>query len=58
VEYDYAGGDRGWRGDVPVVRLQIEKIETLGWKCSRSTRDALRESLDELVSETRARRSV
>jgi UDP-glucose 4-epimerase len=58
VEYDYAGGDRGWRGDVPVVRLQIEKIEALGWKCSRSTRDALRESLDALVSETRARRSA
>jgi UDP-glucose 4-epimerase len=58
VEYDYAGGDRGWRGDVPVVRLQIEKIKGLGWKCSRSTRDALRESLDALVSETRARRSA
>jgi UDP-glucose 4-epimerase len=58
VEYDYAGGDRGWRGDVPVVRLQIDKIKGLGWKCSRSTRDALRESLDALVSETRARRSA
>jgi UDP-glucose 4-epimerase len=58
VAYDYAGGDRGWRGDVPVVRLQIEKIKGLGWKCSRSTRDALRESLDALVSETRARRSA
>ena len=41
-----------------IVRLQIEKIEALGWKCSRSTRDALRESLDALVSETRARRSA
>jgi len=58
VEYDYAGGDRGWRGDVPIVRLQIQKIEAIGWKCSRSTREALRESLDALVSETRTRRSA
>ncbi|MDX6402187.1 MAG: UDP-glucose 4-epimerase [Gaiellaceae bacterium] len=58
VEYDYAGGDRGWRGDVPVVRLQIGKIEAVGWSCSRSTREALRGSLDALVSESRARQSA
>lgn len=54
VEYDYAGGDRGWRGDVPVVRLDVTKIRGLGWSCSRSSREALRESLDALVAETRA----
>jgi UDP-glucose 4-epimerase len=55
VEYEYTGGDRGWKGDVPIVRLQIDKIQGIGWQCSRSTRQALRESLDALVSETRAR---
>jgi UDP-glucose 4-epimerase len=55
VEYEYTGGDRGWKGDVPVVRLAIDKIQQLGWQCSRSTREALRESLDALVAETHER---
>ena len=57
VEYEFTGGDRGWRGDVPVVRLQVDKINKLGWRCTRSSRAALRESLDALVSETRAHQS-
>src|ERR1700751_916769 len=28
---DYTGGDRGWKGDVPVVRLNTDKIRDLGW---------------------------
>jgi UDP-glucose 4-epimerase len=57
VEYEFTGGDRGWRGDVPVVRLQVDKINSLGWRCTRSSREALRESLDALVAETRAQQS-
>jgi len=57
VEYEFTGGDRGWRGDVPVVRLQVDKINGLGWRCTRSSREALRESLDALVLETRAQQS-
>jgi UDP-glucose 4-epimerase len=57
VEYEFTGGDRGWRGDVPIVRLDIEKIRGLGWKCARSSREALRESLDALVAETRAQQT-
>jgi UDP-glucose 4-epimerase len=43
--FEYTGGDRGWRGDVPVVRLNSERIRALGWKNERSCRDALRDSL-------------
>jgi UDP-glucose 4-epimerase len=57
VEYEFTGGDRGWRGDVPVVRLQVDKINGLGWRCTRSSREALRESLEALVVETRAQQS-
>jgi UDP-glucose 4-epimerase len=45
VRVFFTGGDRGWKGDVPVVRLSIERIQALGWKCSRSSREALRESM-------------
>jgi len=31
--------------------------ERLGWQCTRSSREALRESLDALVAETRAQQS-
>jgi UDP-glucose 4-epimerase len=57
VEYEFTGGDRGWRGDVPVVRLQVDKINSLGWRCTRSSREALRVSLAALVSEARAQQS-
>ena len=33
VEYRYTGGvdGRGWKGDVKVMLLSIEKIKRLGW---------------------------
>src|ERR1044072_5576638 len=31
VAYDYTGGARGWRADVPVYRLDTSKIRKLGW---------------------------
>lgn len=56
VHYDYAGGDRGWKGDVPVVRLSIERIRGLGWAPTRSSREALAESMTALVADARAGR--
>ena len=56
VRYEYTGGDRGWKGDVPIVRLSIERIRSLGWSPSRSSREALRESMDALVAAIRAGR--
>jgi UDP-glucose 4-epimerase len=56
VRYEYAGGTRGWKGDVPIVRLSIERIRNLGWSPTRSSREALRESMDALVAAIRAGR--
>ena len=39
---------RGWKGDVPVVRLDTSKIEATGWACTRPTREALR-AVDEAM---------
>src|SRR5208283_4318411 len=41
VRLEYTGGDRGWKGDVPVVRLNTDRIRSLGWTCKRNTRQAL-----------------
>jgi UDP-glucose 4-epimerase len=55
VRFEYTGGDRGWKGDVPVVRLDTDRIRSLGWSCRLKTADALRSSLSALVDEaTRA----
>ena len=45
VIYSFTGGDRGWKGDVPIVRLDVGKLKSLGWVGASSTRDALRRSL-------------
>ncbi len=45
VRHEFTGGDRGWKGDVPVVRFDCSKIEALGWRCRRTSAQAIRESL-------------
>jgi UDP-glucose 4-epimerase len=45
VDFQYSGGDRGWKGDVPVVRLNTDRIQATGWRCERSSAEALRQSI-------------
>jgi UDP-glucose 4-epimerase len=45
VRYDFTGGDRGWKGDVPIVRFDCAKIKSLGWKCQRSSAAAVRDAM-------------
>ncbi len=54
VRFDYAGGSRGWKGDVPVVRLSTERIRRLGWSHSMGSREALRSSMLAMVDEIKA----
>lgn len=44
VVYKYSGGSRGWKGDVPVVRLNSDKIRALGWANKHSSKEAIYES--------------
>jgi len=53
-EYAYTGGDRGWTGDVPKMRLSIERLADLGWEPSIESDEAVRrararELIDEIV---------
>ena len=50
-EYSYTGGDRGWTGDVPKMRLSIEKLADLGWEPSIESDAAVRRSARELIDE-------
>jgi UDP-glucose 4-epimerase len=54
VQLDYTGGDRGWKGDVPVVRLNTDRIRSLGWRCRRTSRQALCVSMSTMLEDMRA----
>ena len=54
--YEFTGGNRGWKGDVPVVRLNTSRIRALGWASERSSREAIAASLRSLIDEVRAGR--
>ena len=56
TRFVFGQGPRGWKGDVPVVRLDIRRIRGLGWSCRRGAREALRCSMAELVDDARAGR--
>jgi UDP-glucose 4-epimerase len=48
--FDYTGGDRGWKGDVPIVRLDSSQIRTLGWTPQFNSREAMRQSLNDMAN--------
>ena len=37
----YKGGKVGWTGDVPIVRINSQKIKKLGWKSEHTSRQAV-----------------
>jgi len=52
VEFVFTGGDRGWKGDVPVVRLDTKKIRKLGWHCQHNCAQAIERSIEEMLKQT------
>lgn len=56
VRFEYSGGDRGWKGDVPIVRLNTDRIRSLGWECGSGSREALRRSITSMLDDMRAGR--
>ncbi|WP_435069539.1 NAD-dependent epimerase/dehydratase family protein [Haloplanus sp. C73] len=50
-DYEYTGGDRGWTGDVPKMRLSVEKLSALGWEPPESSDDAVRRAARQLLDE-------
>ena len=54
TRFTFTGGNRGWRGDVPVVRLNTDRIRALGWANARTTKQALADSLEAMFDDARA----
>lgn len=56
VDLIYSGGNKGWAGDVPIVRLSTERIKKLNWKCNKTTKEALKASIFEMIPDIKLNR--
>jgi len=45
----YSGGNRGWRGDVPTVRLDGSKLKRLGWAPRLRSNQAVERAIADIV---------
>ena len=50
IEFIYTGGRRGWKGDVPRMRLDIEKIKAIGWSPTYTSERSVRETARALLT--------
>lgn len=53
VCYTFTGGSRGWKGDVPVVRFNTQKLRAYGWRNNRTSVEALISSIDFIIADAR-----
>ena len=53
VEIAFTGGNRGWKGDVPIVKMSSRKIREIGWQQTLTSREAIYRSLRDLHSDSR-----
>jgi UDP-glucose 4-epimerase len=49
VKFNYTGGSRGWKGDVPKMMLSINKLKELGWKNEWESEKSVRETVKALL---------
>jgi UDP-glucose 4-epimerase len=47
----YAGGSQGWRGDVPVSRMDPTRLAELGLRIERTSDEAVAEAVEEIARE-------
>lgn len=53
VERRFGDEPRGWKGDVPVIRLSTDKIRRLGWSPEHGSRDSMRLAIEAMLAEPR-----
>jgi UDP-glucose 4-epimerase len=48
-EFEYTGGERGWKGDVPRMRLDVSRLCATGWEPSHDSEDSVRRAAEEVT---------
>ena len=51
TQVEYGLEARGWKGDIPVVRLSTERIRGLGWRPTTGSAGALRASMEAMLED-------
>ena len=51
IDVQYGEGPRGWRGDVPQVKLDTRRMTALGWRPKLSSREAVKRTIVETVEQ-------
>jgi UDP-glucose 4-epimerase len=54
VRYEFTGGARGWKADVPVYKLDSRKIRNGGWSSQRNSREAVTAAVDAMLQDLKA----
>lgn len=54
VRVHYGESPRGWRGDVPQVKLDTSRMTALGWKPKFSSAQAVRKTIADVVAQFRS----
>lgn len=49
VKFNYTGGDRGWKGDVPRFRYDISKVLATGWSPEHTSDEAVRQTVKDAI---------
>lgn len=48
-EFSYTGGEKGWKGDVPEMRLDISKLRNESWKPNLNSEESVRKTVREFL---------
>jgi UDP-glucose 4-epimerase len=54
VRYEFTGGARGWKADVPVYKLDTRKVRSRGWSSRRNSREAVTAAVDAMLRDLEA----
>ncbi len=53
VEYEYTGGNVGWKGDVPKFQYDLSKIHSEGWTAKHSSDESVQETVKYIKNHAR-----
>ncbi|MBC6400148.1 MAG: GDP-mannose 4,6-dehydratase [Ekhidna sp.] len=46
TSFKFTGGERGWKGDSPLVQLDIKKIQSIGWTPTYTIRESIKRTVE------------
>lgn len=56
VKYSYGPDRKGWKGDVPIVRMNSDKIRKLGWSNKYNSKEAMHKSVISMLEDLKLKR--